>query len=345
TEGLFMEIGIIGLPQSGKSTIFEIMTGVASANVREPFVRGQATIKDERLEHLAKTHDSLLTTPAKIQIMDVNASGEKAWEQLRQHLSAVNGLIHVIDAFTSSSDIDTIAQYKKLEDEMIISDLIIAENRFTKLNKMPKVALKPIDIIQAQALPAIIKHLEAGLPLRTLSLSVEIESAIRSFSFWSIKPQVVVINKGEEDIGDDDFSKLQFSSPTIGICAKVELELLALSENERKEFLSELGITQTAFDRVIKESFSLLGQICFFTAGEKESRTWLTQSGSKAPKAASVIHKDFERGFIKAEVVSYQDFIDSGSSMAKVKEAGKFRLEGKEYIVKEADIIVFRFNV
>ena len=339
-----MEIGIVGLPQSGKSTLFEIMTGVASRNIHEPFVRGQATVVDERLEHLAQVFISLVTTPAKIPCIDVNANGEKAWEQLRQHLSSANGLIHVIDAFTSNDDNDIIEQYKKLEDEMIISDLIIAENRLERLAKTSKVAMKQIDAIQAQTLPAIVAQLEAGKALRYLSLTEEEETALRSFSFWSLKPELVVINMSEDNAGKDNFERLNLPSPAIGICAQMELELLYLPVEERAEFIAALDIAQPALNSIIHAAFLLLNQICYFTAGEKEARAWLITSDSKAPKAASVIHKDFEKGFIKAEVMSYEDFIACGSSVAAVKAAGKFRLEGKEYIVKEADIITYRVN-
>jgi len=342
-----MEIGIIGLPQSGKSTIFEIMTTIPSQGVHEPFTRGQAVVSDERLEHIARSFASRSVVPAKITCVDVNATGEKAWERLRQHLSAAVGLIHVVDAFSTSTKREIIANYKKLNDEMIISDLLIAEGRLQRLAKMAKMALKPIDVIQMQILPAVVEHLEAGKLLTTMTLTAAERSALKSFSFWSIKPQLVVINIAETEIGKASLPPLaeEAAAPMVVICAKTELELLSLPVAERQDFLEVLGIEQPAFGKLVSHAFTLLEQICFFTAGEKESRAWLTERGSKAPRAAGVIHKDFERGFIKAEVIGYQDFLACNSSLTKVKEAGKFRLEGKEYIVQEGDIITFRFNV
>ncbi|MCF8054949.1 MAG: DUF933 domain-containing protein [Deltaproteobacteria bacterium] len=340
-----MEIGIIGLPQSGKSTVFEIMTRVVSRGIHDPLVRGQATIIDGRLTHIAKSFSSRSIVYAKIPCVDVNATGEKSWEMLRQHLSAANGIIHVVDAFTDNSIKEITAKCKKIKDEMIFSDLVIASARLEKLAKMSKVAMKRIDAVQAKVLPEVVNHLEEGKPLTELSIDEEEKYALKSFSFWSIKPQLVIINIAESDIGNEAMENIIAGAPTITCCAKTELELMSLPEEERIEFMGDLGIAQTAFGRLVEQAFSLLDQMCFFTAGEKESRAWITATRSKAPQAASVIHKDFERGFIKAEVVSYQDFLENGSSMARVKEVGKFRLEGKDYTVQEADIITFRFNV
>lgn len=343
-----MEIGIVGLPQSGKSTLFEIMTGSANRDVHgEACLRGQATVPDQRLEHLAGIYKPVKTTPAKIPFVDVNARGEKAWEAIRQSLSGTEGLLHVIDGFTAPDVPSCIQQYQKLEEELILSDLMVVENRLQRLAKTTKNALKPQDIQQSQILPRVKEHLEAGRPIRELNLTAEEAFSLKSFSFWTIKPELVVINEGEEErkLTADFREAANLNSPVIGICCQIEAELTGLKPEEQKEFLVSLGIDEPAFGRVIHAAFTLLGRISFFTVGEDEVKAWVIPEGTKAPKAASAIHKDFERGFIKAEVASYADFIGCGDTMTGVKAAGKLRLEGKDYIVMDGDIITFRFNV
>lgn len=343
-----MEIGIVGLPQSGKSTLFEIMTGSVSREVHgEACLRGQATVPDQRLDHLAGIYKPIKISPAKIPFVDVNAKGEKAWESIRQNLSGAEGLLHVIDGFTAPDVPSCIRQYQKLGEELILSDLMVVENRLQRLVKTSKTALKPQDILQSQILPKVKDHLEAGRPLRDLNLTADEAFSLKSFSFWTIKPELVVINEGEDEraLTGAFREAANLKSPVIGICCQIEAELAGLKPEEQKEFLVSLGIDEPAFGRVIKAAFSLLGRISFFTVGEDEVKAWVIPEGTKAPKAASTIHKDFERGFIKAEVASYEDFVAYGDTITGVKAAGKLRLEGKDYIVVDGDIITFRFNV
>ena len=186
-----------------------------------------------------------------------------------------------------------------------------------------------------------------GSPFGNSPLTEEERHGLRSFSFWTIRPELVVVNTPEENpaIADAFVREAGLSVPVIGICCAIEAELMALPPEERKEFLESLGIAEAAFGRVIRASFSLLGRISYFTVGEDEVKAWIIPAGTKAPRAAAVIHNDFERGFIKAEVIAYDEFIACGGTQAAAKAAGKLRLEGKEYIVKDGDIINFRFNV
>jgi hypothetical protein len=343
-----MEIGILGLPQSGKSALFEIVTGVKSGGMHgEACIRGQATVPDERFDHLVQIFNPAKVSPAKVPFIDVNAVGERAWDSLRQSLSGVDGLLHVVAGFSASETRDVINRYRQVEDELVLSDLMIVENRMERLVKTSKKSLSPQETAQAQLMPKLKEQLEKGEPLRGLDLTADESHSLRSYSFWSIRPELVVINTAEDNPGLADAFQEQASLavPVMGICCLTEAELAGLSPEEQKEFLADLGIKEPAFGRIIRAAFQLLGRIAYFTYGADEVKSWVIPAGTKAPRAAAAIHKDFERGFIKAEVASFDDFQAYGSTMAGAKAAGKLRLEGKDYIVKDGDIITFRFNV
>lgn len=344
-----MEMGILGLPQSGKSTLFEIMTGgKSSTQHNETVVRGLASVPDERFDKLVEIYKPVKVSPAKVPFVDVHAVGEHPWEAIRQNLSGTDGILHVIDGFSLPDIALSLDAYRKLEDELILSDLMIIEKKQERLAKMSnKKAISPQETAQNDLLPKLKDCLEAGNPLRKAGLTPAEVFILRSFSFWSIKPELVVINVAEDNLSfADDFTKAaKLDEPVIGICCKIEAELASLEPAEQKEFLSSLGIAEPAFGRIIRGAFSLLGRMSFFTVGEDEVKAWVIPVETKAPKAAGAIHNDFERGFIKAEVMSYDDFIAYYGSAAQVKSAGRLRLEGKEYIVQDGDIINFRFNV
>lgn len=343
-----MEIGILGLPQSGKSTLFEIMTGVKSRDMHgETCVKGLATVPDARFDRLVEIFKPVKVSPAKVPFSDVNALGEKAWDAVRQSLSGAEGLLHIVDAFTTGDVADVLSSYRKLEDELVLSDLIIVENRLERLAKMAKKPMTPQDALHARVLPRLKEGLEAGKPLRDLPLTDEDRHGLRSFSFWTIRPELVVVNTPEENpaVAEAFIREAGLAVPAIGICCAIEAELMALSAGEQKEFLESLGVAEPAFGRVIRASFSLLGRISYFTVGEDEVKAWVIPAGTKAPKAAGAIHNDFERGFIKAEIIGFDEFIACGGTNAAAKAAGKLRLEGKEYVVQDGEIINFRFNV
>ncbi len=343
-----MEMGIIGLPSSGKSTLFEIMTGVKSGlSHSEAVVRGQASVPDTRFDKLVEIYKPAKVSPAKVPFVDVHAVGEHPWEAIRQNLSGTDGLLHVIDGFSLPDVALALEAYRKLEDELVLSDLLIIEKKLERLTKMSKKAIPAQEAAQNELLPRLKDCLEAGNPLRKAGLSSGEIFTLKSFSFWTIKPELIVVNVAEDNLlfADAFAREAKQDEPVLGICCKIEAELAGLEAADQKEFLSSLGIAEPAFGRIIREAFSLLGRMSFFTVGEDEVKAWVIPVGTKAPKAAGAIHNDFERGFIKAEVMSYDDFIAHGGVQTQVKAAGRLRLEGKEYVVADGDIITFRFNV
>jgi hypothetical protein len=343
-----MEMGILGLPQSGKSTLFEIMTGVKSSlSHSETVVRGQASVPDERFDKLVEIYKPAKVSPAKVPFIDVHAVGEHPWDAVRQNLSGTDGILHIVDGFSLPDVQLSLEAYRKLEDELILSDLLIIEKKMEKLSKMPKKAISPQETAQNDLLPRLKECLEAGKPLRTAGLTPVEFFILRSFSFWTIKPELVVVNVAEDNISfaDQFAAEAKLAEPVMGICCKIEAELAGLDAADQKEYVDSMGIAEPAFGRIIRAAFFLLGRISFFTVGEDEVKAWVIPLETKAPKAAGAIHNDFERGFIKAEVMHYDDFIACGGSTASVKSAGRLHLEGKEYIVRDGDIITFRFNV
>ena len=339
-------MAILGLKQSGKSTLFQIMTGVNSREIYgEPVVRGISKIPDDRFNRLVEIFKPVKVTPAIIPFVDVTVSGEKGWESIRQTISGVDGIIHIVDCFTTDDVPEMIKRYKTLEEELILSDLIIVERRIEKLTKLPANALRLEEQRQLKIMPRLKTQLEEGKSLRDLDLSIEEKEVIKNFTFWSIRPELVVLNV--QDGMRDPVGEFQSctKSPTLTICCQVEGEIAELPEEDRGEFLASQGIETPAFESIIRQAFAELTRIYYFTVGEDEVRAWVIRKDSTAPRAAAAIHEDFERGFIKAEVVSYDDFMASGESLAGAKSEGKLRLEGKEYIVQDGDIISFRFNV
>jgi hypothetical protein len=343
-----MEMGILGAPQSGKSTLFEIMTGLSGRDSRgEPHSRGLAIVPDRRFDHLVDVFHPLKVSPARAPFIDVAVRGENAGDSVRSALSGADGLVHVVDGFSTQNIQEMIGNYRKLADDLILSDLLIVENRLDRMTRIPSKALKPLDQTHMQILPRLREGLEQGVPLRAQKLSHEEAFSLKSFSFLTLRPELAVINIGENAPPPDDAfdGMTDFPSPVIVINCQIEAEMARLSPPEREEFLTSMGIGEPAFERIIRTAFSLLGRISYFTVGEDEVKAWVIPAGSRAPQAAAAIHEDFERGFIKAEVVSYEDFVHCGDTLAGAKAAGRLRLEGKDYIVKDGDIISFRFNV
>jgi len=343
-----MEIGILGLPQSGKSTLFEIMTGIKSREIfGEPFVRGLARVPDPRFDLLADIFKPEKVTPASVPFVDICAQGENPWDSIRKALSSADGLVHVVDAFTAADPAEAVSRYRKLADELVVSDLIAVEGRLEKLAKVQKGSMKPEEAEQADIFPKLKEALESGTQLRDLRLPPNETHALRGFSLWTLRPELVVVNCRDDNLSFADAfrEEAKTKSPVVGISCQMEAEIAELPAGDRAQFLSQMGVAEPAFERIIRTAFSSLGRICYFTVGEDEVRAWVIPAKSAAPRAAAAIHKDFERGFIKAEVVSYDDFVANGKTLSGAKAAGKLRLEGKEYIVADGDIISFRFNV
>jgi ribosome-binding ATPase len=282
-----MEMGILGLPQSGKSTLFEIMTGVKGGAAHgEACVRGQASVPDERFDKLVEIYKPVKVSPAKVPFVDVHAVGDHPWEAVRQNLSCTDGILHIIDGFSLPDISLSLDAYRKLADELILSDLLIIEKKLERLAKMSKKAISPQETAQNDLLPKLKECLEAGNPLRTTGLTPAEVFILRSFSFWTIKPELVVINVAEDNLSfADDFTKAaKLDEPVMGICCKIEAELAALTPADQKEFLASLGIAESAFGRIIRGAFSLLGRMSFFTVGEDEVKAWVIPEGTKAPK-------------------------------------------------------------
>ncbi|MBN1283542.1 MAG: redox-regulated ATPase YchF [Proteobacteria bacterium] len=343
-----MEIGIIGLVQSGKSTLFEIMTGVQSSEIYgESCVRGVASVPDERFDRLVEIFKPAKVSPARVPFIDVNAAGEKPWDSIRQNLVTADAFVHVVDAFTASDVSEVVARYKNLADELVFSDLVVVEGRIERLARLQKHTIRPEEAMQAVILPRAKGHLEAGRPLRDMEMSAEDKRALSGFAFWTLRPELVVINVRDDNpsFAEAFADRHVAAAHVIGINCMLEAEIAELPPHDRLAFLEPMGIAEPAFERVIRSSFELLGRIRYFTVGEDEVKAWVIPAGSTAPRAAAAIHKDFERGFIKAEVVSYDDFIACGAALQSAKAAGRQRLEGKEYVVRDGDIISFRFNV
>jgi GTP-binding protein YchF len=361
-----MEIAIIGLPQSGRSTLFQIMTGVNSREIfGEQFVKGIAKVPDARFDELVRVFEPAKASPAAVPFVDMSLTGKDTWDKARHGMAQCDGFVHVVDAFTAVSADETIRNHRQLQDELILADLLVVENKLERLEKVSQRAMRADDHMHARVLPRARELLEAGRPLRELELAPEEFNSLKGFTFWTIRPELVVLNTSEDRRNvipaEAGISCVQgisapcllhsgtrfagMTSPAISICCQLELEIASLPSEERGEFLKSMGIKEPAFEMIIRTAFAQVGRMSFFTVGEDEVKAWVIPTGSTAPKAAGAIHKDFERGFIKAEVVSYDDFIACGGTLAAVKSAGRFRLEGKDYIVQDGDIISFRFNV
>lgn len=352
-----MKVGIIGYARSGKTTIFNALTG-ASAEVGAFGSRDAnlAVIKvpDARVDALAEIHKPKKTTYAEFEFVDVapneSASDDKVLDSAALAvLKNADALVHVVRAFDNPNvmhpldRVDAVADARGMEEELRLCDLIIVEKRLERLAKEGKKG-NELDLLNR-----IHGHLENDKPLRTFALSAQEQKEVQGFTFLSQKPLLLLGNYDEARIGQPDASGLAgFAAENgltlIDLCGSMEMELGELPEEERAEFRADLGLEEESRTRFIQTAYGMLGLMSFLTAGEPEVRAWTIRKGTKAVEAAGVIHSDIQRGFIRAETVAYDDFMHAGS-MAKAKEEGKVRLEGKEYIVKDGDIILFRFNV
>jgi GTP-binding protein YchF len=362
-----MKIGIVGLPFVGKTTIFNALTS-AQAKVGEFTLgvkeanRGMVKVPDERVYKIASLYQPKKTTPAEVEYIDVaglvKENKEKGSEGEFYHsLREVDELAHVVRVFADenvshvSGTIDPKRDIKSLDLDLILIDLDIIEKRLKRLEKSVTSSKVEEEKRELAILHRFKESLDEGIPLREVPLSPEEGKLIRGYAFLSLKPMLLLLNLDENQYSqrekiESDFSDLtQFKNVAVcSMCGKLEMELSQLEEKDRKVFMEDLGVDQLATQRVVDASFKLLNLISFFTANENEVRAWSIPSGTHALKAAGTVHTDMERGFIKAEVITVDKLLELGS-IHKAKEKGELKLEGKDYVVQDGDVIFFRFNV
>lgn len=365
-----MKLGIVGLPNVGKSTLFNSLTKAGAESANYPFCTidpnvGVVAVPDERLKLLTDLYHSAKTTPAVIEFVDIAglvkgaSKGEGLGNQFLANIREVDAIVHVVRCFEDTNvihvdgSVDPVRDIETINLELIFSDLEILERRIAKTARAAR-----NDKTQAKEL-ALLEKLKAHLEEEKLAISYETEDEdeqewLAGYNLLTAKPVIFAANVAEDDLADDGASNEYVSevreyakktgSEVFVICAQIEQEIAELDDDEKQMFLEDLGLKESGLEKLIRASYSLLGLLSYLTAGETETRAWTIKKGTKAPQAAGKIHSDFERGFIRAEVVNYQDLLDCGS-YAAAKEKGLVGLEGKDYVVKDGDVILFRFNV
>jgi len=363
-----MKIGIVGLPNVGKSTLFNAITKKNILAANYPFATidpnvGVVTVPDKRVEVLENMYVPERTIPTTYEFTDIAglvkgaSTGEGLGNKFLSHIRQVDAIVEVVRCFDDENiihvdgNVEPIRDIEVINVELVLSDLEIITTRIGKIGKKAMTTKNKDDVKEIGLLERIKDALEKNIPVRKLGLDDEEKKIISSFNLITLKPIIYALNVSEEDIvnGNEytnrvcEYAKNEGSEVVI-ISAKIESELAELDDDEKMLFLNELGITSSGLDKLIDKTYKLLGLATFFTVGSDEVRAWTFKKGMKAPECAGIIHSDFERGFIKAEVMSYDDLVAAGSEL-KVREAGRARIEGKEYVMQDGDICHFRFNV
>ncbi len=364
-----MKLGIVGLPNVGKSTLFNALTNAGAESANYPFCTiepnvGVVTVPDSRLDYLAKMYDPEKYTPAVIEFVDIAglvkgaSKGEGLGNKFLSNIREVDAIVHVIRCFEDDNIIHVDGSVNSMRDletinlELIFADIEMVERRIDRTKK----AMKGDKTLAAEleVYEKILAALEEGKSAREVELDETERGFLYDTPLLSMKPVIYVANVSEDEAATEPTGNSQYMalreqaerehSQIISVCAQLEAEIAELDGDEKQLFLADMGIEESGLDRLIKASYSLLGLISFLTAGQQEVRAWTITKGTKAPQAAGKIHSDFERGFIRAEIVSFDDLKKCGS-MNAAKEAGLYRSEGKDYVMKDGDIVLFRFNV
>ncbi len=365
-----MKLGIVGLPNVGKSTLFNSLTKAGAESANYPFCTidpnvGIVPVPDKRLDALTDMYNSAKTTPAVIEFVDIAglvkgaSKGEGLGNQFLSNIRETDAIVHVVRCFEDSNvihvdgSVDPVRDIETINLELIFADIEVLDRRIAKTVRGAnnnKTLAKELELQKNMK-----AHLESG----RLAISYETEDEdeikwLKEYNLLTGKPVIFAANVSEDDISDDGASNeyvqkvkayaKEFGSEVFVVCAQIEQEISELEDDEKAMFLEELGVSESGLDKLIKASYSLLGLISYLTSGEDETRAWTITKGTKAPQAAGKIHTDFERGFIKAEVVAFDDLMNAGSMLA-AKEKGLVRQEGKDYVVKDGDVILFKFNV